>query len=207
MSGDSVVVGLTGGIASGKSMVSEILHACGACILDADAFSRGATEQGSDCYQSILDTFGCQIADGSGKIIRKALADIVFSDEEKRLRLNAIIHPYVLSCLQTGTVKAKAEGKRVIVWDVPLLLEVGWQQYTDCVIVVTADEKTRVSRIVKRDGCDEHAALKRIRAQMSDAEKCSYANFVIVNQSGKERLRERVEQVYHSICSGLSKGL
>lgn len=201
-----VIIGLTGGIASGKTTVSGMLRELGACVLDADAYSRDALRPGAACCARVVDTFGCQIVGDDGTISRKALAGLVFADAELLRQLNAIIHPYVLERMRAETEAAFASGAPAVVWDVPLLLEVGWQRYTDCVVVITADESTRISRIVKRDGCTREEAEQRVRAQMPDAEKCALANFVIVNQSSRERLRERVEQVYRGVCAGQREG-
>lgn len=193
-------IGLTGGIASGKSTVSGMLADLGALILDADQYSRDATEPSNPCFDRIVSMFGCQILSDSGTISRKVLASIVFGDSERRLALNGIIHPYVLSRLCEETDKERRQQNRVIVWDVPLLLEVGWEHYVSCVWMVVADAETRAKRIITRDGVCREDAMRRISAQMSDMEKCRRADCVLMNQGSREQLQARVAMLYQEFC-------
>lgn len=192
-----MIIGLTGTIGSGKSTVSARLAKLGALVLDADTISREAVKKGADGLNKIAEVFGKEVIDANGELDRKALAGIVFSDESKRLILNGIIHPQVLKALKERTHGEKAlNPNRMIVWDVPLLIEVGWVEYVDSVWLVTAPEQTRINRIMARDGCTIKQAQSRICAQMSEEEKVRFSNEIIDNGGSLERLYQRVDALY-----------
>lgn len=192
-----MIIGLTGTIGSGKSTVSARLAKLGALVLDADTISREAVKKGADGLNKIAEVFGKEVIDANGELDRKALAGIVFSDESKRLILNGIIHPQVLKVLKERTHGEKAlNPDRMIVWDVPLLIEVGWVEYVDSVWLVTAPEQTRINRITARDGCTIKQAQSRICAQMSEEEKARFSNEIIDNGGSLEQLYQRVDALY-----------
>ena len=192
-----MIIGLTGTIGSGKSTVSARLAKLGALVLDADTISREAVKKGADGLNKIAEVFGKEVIDANGELDRKALAGIVFSDESKRLILNGIIHPQVLKALKERTHGEKAlNPDRMIVWDVPLLIEVGWVEYVDSVWLVTAPEQTRINRITARDGCTIKQAQSRICAQMSGEEKARFSNEIIDNGGSLEQLYQRVDALY-----------
>ena len=192
-----MIIGLTGTIGSGKSTVSARLAKLGALVLDADTISREAVKKGADGLNKIAEVFGKEVIDANGELDRKALAGIVFSDESKRLILNGIIHPQVLKALKERTHGEKAlNPDRMIVWDVPLLIEVGWVEYVDSVWLVTALEQTRINRIMARDGCTIKQAQSRICAQMSEEEKARFSNEIIDNGGSLEQLDQRVGALY-----------
>lgn len=192
-----MIIGLTGTIGSGKSTVSARLAKLGALVLDADTISREAVKKGADGLNKIAEVFGKEVIDANGELDRKALAGIVFSDESKRLILNGIIHPQVLKALKERTHGEKAlNPNRMIVWDVPLLIEVGWVEYVDSVWLVTAPEQTRINRIMARDGCTIKQAQSRICAQMSEEEKVRFSNEIIDNGGSLEQLYQRVDALY-----------
>ncbi|MDD6721208.1 MAG: dephospho-CoA kinase [Clostridiales bacterium] len=192
-----MIIGLTGTIGSGKSTVSARLAKLGALVLDADTISREAVKKGADGLNKIAEVFGKEVIDANGELDRKALAGIVFSDESKRLILNGIIHPQVLKALKERTHGEKAlNPDRMIVWDVPLLIEVGWVEYVDSVWLVTAPEQTRINRIMARDGCTIKQAQSRICAQMSEEEKARFSNEIIDNGGSLEQLYQRVDALY-----------
>lgn len=192
-----MIIGLTGTIGSGKSTVSARLTKLGALVLDADTISREAVKKGADGLNKIAEVFGKEVIDANGELDRKALAGIVFSDESKRLILNGIIHPQVLKALKERTHGEKAlNPDRMIVWDVPLLIEVGWVEYVDSVWLVTALEQTRINRIMARDGCTIKQAQSRICAQMSEEEKARFSNEIIDNGGSLEQLYQRVDALY-----------
>lgn len=192
-----MIIGLTGTIGSGKSTVSARLAKLGALVLDADTISREAVKKGADRLNKIAEVFGKEVIDANGELDRKALAGIVFSDESKRLILNGIIHPQVLKALKERTHGEKAlNPDRMIVWDVPLLIEVGWVEYVDSVWLVTAPEQTRINRIMARDGCTIKQAQSRICAQMSEEEKARFSNEIIDNGGSLEQLYQRVDALY-----------
>lgn len=192
-----MIIGLTGTIGSGKSTVSARLAKLGALVLDADTISREAVKKGADGLNKIAEVFGKEVIDANGELDRKALAGIVFSDESKRLILNGIIHPQVLKALKERTHGEKAlNPNRMIVWDVPLLIEVGWVEYVDSVWLVTAPEQTSINRIMARDGCTIKQAQSRICAQMSEEEKARFSNEIIDNGGSLEQLYQRVDALY-----------
>ena len=192
-----MIIGLTGTIGSGKSTVSARLAKLGALVLDADTISREAVKKGADGLNKIAEVFGKEVIDANGELDRKALAGIVFSDESKRLILNGIIHPQVLKALKERTHGEKdLNPDRMIVWDVPLLIEVGWVEYVDSVWLVTAPEQTRINRIMARDGCTIKQAQSRICAQMSEVEKARFSNEIIDNGGSLEQLYQRVDALY-----------
>lgn len=192
-----MIIGLTGTIGSGKSTVSARLAKLSALVLDADTISREAVKKGADGLNKIAEVFGKEVIDANGELDRKALAGIVFSDESKRLILNGIIHPQVLKALKERTHGEKAlNPNRMIVWDVPLLIEVGWVEYVDSVWLVTAPEQTRINRIMARDGCTIKQAQSRICAQMSEEEKARFSNEIIDNGGSLEQLYQRVDALY-----------
>lgn len=193
-----MIIGLTGTIGSGKSTVSARLNSLGALILDTDIIAREVVEPNTDGLKEIEKAFGSGAIAADGSLDRKSVAAIVFADKEKRMLLNSIIHPAVLKTLKARTdAELAVNSRRLIVWDVPLLIEVGWTKYVDSVWLVTAPENIRMARIIKRDGCTTTEAESRIRAQMSEAEKRAYSNEIIDNGSSLAMLYERVDALYN----------
>jgi dephospho-CoA kinase len=198
-----MIIGLTGTIGSGKSTVSEHLKSLGALVLDADIISRQVVELGTTGLEQIIALFGGSVINPDGTLNRKAMAKLVFADEEKRLLLNSIIHPAVLNTLKDKTeAETEKNPNRVIVWDVPLLIEVGWNEFVDSVWLVTAPENVRIERIIRRDNCTAEQAEMRIRAQMSEDEKLKYSNNVIDNGSTLEKLYAQVDELYKRYTQG-----
>lgn len=192
-----MIIGLTGTIASGKSTASRELKRLGAVVLDADVFSREAVAKGSPALELIRERFGDGALLPSGELDRRAVAGIVFSDEAKRRELNGIIHPAVLGRLFSGTRDALADDPdAAVIWDVPLLIECGWERYTDEVWLITAPLSVRTARIMARDGASEEAALARIKAQMTDEDKRRAANVVIENDSGEAEFIKKIDALY-----------
>lgn len=182
------VVGLTGGIASGKTNVANVLREMGITVLDADAISRSVTAAGGEALPSIRKTFGDNVFDGD-VLNRRALGDIVFSDEEKRRALEEIIHPMVIGKMQRLTDEAKTD---IVFWDVPLLYETGMDQSCHEVWCVYVSSAEQVRRVMRRDQLTRQQALDRIGSQMPVAEKKRRAQHLI-NTSGSFRdTRRRV---------------
>lgn len=177
-----IVAGLTGGIASGKSTVSGFFSDAGARIIDADKIARAVVRQGTPAYDEICSFFGRAILQPDGRIDRERLGDIIFSDPEKKARLNAIVHPRVLeqSAQMVDHIAAKAPDA-VVIMDVPLLLEAGMEKDLAEVIVVYVPEPLQLQRLMQRDGIGEKAAMARIRSQMPIEEKRKRATIVIDN--------------------------
>ncbi len=200
-----MIIGLTGTIGSGKSTVSARLNSLGALILDTDIIAREVVEPNTDGLKEIEKAFGSDAIAADGSLDRKAVAAIVFADKEKRMLLNSIIHPAVLKTLKARTdAELAVNSRRLIVWDVPLLIEVGWTKYVDSVWLVTAPENIRMARITKRDGCTAAEAESRIRAQMSEAEKRAYSNEIIDNGLSLAMLYERVDALYNKYAEAVS---
>ncbi|MEK7773786.1 MAG: dephospho-CoA kinase, partial [Deltaproteobacteria bacterium] len=177
-----MVVGLTGGIACGKSLVSGELRRLGAHIVDADVISREITAKGSPVYDEIVRGFGRGVVRPDGSIDRKALGAIVFSDREKLLKLNAVTHPAIIKTASEKIERIKkSHPGAVIVVDAPLLIETGMHRAMDRVVVVYADEEKLIERMKKRDGLDEREAKERLSHQMPIKEKIKYADYLIEN--------------------------
>ena len=167
-----LVIGLTGGIASGKSIISDSLRKMGAVIIDADILSRQVVEPGEEAWRKIWRYFGSQAFNEDRTINRKKLADIIFSDPEKRRILNEIVHPEVLNKTQLLIAQYKKEGLApLIVVDAPLLIEAGMYKMVDEVWVIAVAEELQVRRVMARDNISLEAALKRLESQMPMEEK------------------------------------
>ncbi|WP_062295987.1 dephospho-CoA kinase [Demequina maris] len=171
-------IGLTGGIASGKSTASARFRARGARVIDHDELARRAVEPGSAALVDIVSEFGDRVIKDEA-LDRRALAGIVFHDQSARERLNAIVHPYVYAMGAAADRQARRDGVKVIVHDIPLLLESGQGPDFDLVVTVEAPEHVRVSRMVATRGMTEHDALARIRAQATDEERAAIADVVL----------------------------
>lgn len=194
-------IGLTGGIGAGKSTVSARFAALGAVVLDADAVSRQALEPEGCCYDDVLSLFGREIALADGRIDRRRVAGIVFSDAAMLQRLNAIVHPAVRQELlhRASTVPAD----RLALFDVPLLFESGWHRMMHKTIVVAAEDAVRIGRICARDGCTAEEAMARIRNQMPQQQKCRMADYVLTNDGSVATLYQNVDMLYETLCTGL----
>lgn len=189
-------IGLTGGIASGKTTASRRLAELGAAVLDADEFSRAAVEKGSEGLKEIVKAFGGGMLTSDGRLNRQRLGAAVFGDGAARLRLNGILHPAIREGMLRAAEAAEESGFRVIVFDVPLLIECGWQDMADEVWLVTAPMEERLRRIMARDGLSEAAAKRRIASQMSDDEKKPFADAIIDNSGDIELLYETIDRLY-----------
>lgn len=193
-------IGLTGGIASGKSTVAGLFRAWGAFVADADRISRHALDIDTACYDRTVTAFGRDILRSDGTVDRKKVASIVFSDPQALAILNGIIHPYVHEVILEESEKAFLQSpRRLIVWDVPLLFEAGYAAEAASVVVVTARQSLRIQRIVERDGSTKAAALRRIRSQMPDREKVRLADIVIRNNGSREELEKRTREVFDEL--------
>ena len=199
-------VGLTGGIASGKSTVAGLFRSWGAYVADADEISRHSLDPGTDCYERTVSAFGREILFADGTVDRKKVASIVFSDPDALAALNGIIHPYVHDRIRSDCKKAFDEApERLIVWDVPLLFEAGYDAEVSMTVVVTARQSLRIQRIVDRDGSTKAAALRRIRSQMPDREKVRRADLVIRNNGSLEELEIRTKEVFDELLENLDR--
>ncbi|WP_353810004.1 dephospho-CoA kinase [Agromyces sp. SYSU T00194] len=174
------LIGLTGGIASGKSTVARRLVQHGAVHIDADALAREAVEPGSSALAEIADAFGAGLLRADGTLDRVRLGELVFSDEAARTRLNAIVHPRVRELFAEHLAEAeRVDPDAVVVYDVPLLVEASAADRFDLVVVTEAPARTRVDRLVDERGLERGHAQARVDAQATDAERREVADVVI----------------------------
>jgi dephospho-CoA kinase len=195
------VIGLTGGIASGKSLVASMLRDLGAPVVDADALARVAVEPGRPAYRDIVREFGEEVLAPDATIDRKRLAAVVFADQAKRKRLEAITHPRIAQLAQEETAAHAARGAEVVVYEAALLVENGMHRFLDGLIVVAASEEAQLRRAMARDGQGEEAARARIAAQLPLAKKLAVATHVIDNSGSIEETRAQVERLWHKLTS------
>ncbi len=188
-----LVVGLTGGIASGKSTVSTMFREAGIPVISADELAREAVEPGSSGLAEIRRAFGEDLLDAEGKLDREAMARQVFSDRSKRKILESIIHPRVAEGQNRRLRDLERQGRPIAVVDVPLLYESGWERFCDLVIVVYAPRPVQEERLVSRDGMSLEDARARLDAQMPIEEKKKRADRLVDNGSSLEDTRRQVE--------------
>ncbi len=193
------VIGLTGGIASGKSTASRILRELGAPVVDADVLAREVVEPGTEGWRQVIEAFGHGIVLPGGQLDRRRLARLVFADEAARGRLNAIIHPRVRERMQAAVEEARTAGEPAVVLDVPLLMEGGLDAACDQVWVVYVDEETQLFRLMQRDGLPPEEARRRIAAQLPLREKAARADVVIYNTGAVEETRRQVETQWRQV--------
>ena len=184
------VLGITGGIGSGKSTVSGILREKGLLVLDADEISRNVTEPGGKAIPAIAEAFGSRAVNASGVMNRKAVSSIVFSDKKKLDELSTIVHQYVFEEMEDRLEKEREKGTKCVVLDVPIPVK----KFTDMcnqIWVVTCDDEVRLARLAKR-GLDKDEAKRRIDMQMTDDEYCSLGDFSIDNSWDMDSLNDKV---------------
>ncbi|ORX23545.1 dephospho-CoA kinase [Thermoanaerobacterium sp. PSU-2] len=191
------VIGLTGGIASGKSTVSSILKSLGAVIIDADVVSREIMIKGTDTYNILVSVFGREILRKDGEIDRRKLGNLVFADKEKLNKLNEITHPEIIKRIKDIIEEERKKGKeKAIVLDAALLIEMKLFNMVDEVWLVVVDKKTQIRRLMKRDNLSYKDALNRIKSQMSIEDKMKYADFIINNCKDFNAIKRQVELLW-----------
>jgi dephospho-CoA kinase len=190
-------VGLTGGVASGKSTVSEILDELGAVVIDADVLAREVVAAGSEGLREVVDAFGPELLTAEGELDRPAMGAIVFSDPDKRKVLESIIHPRVRE--RAAEIEATAGPSDVVVHDIPLLAETGQATGFDAVIVVDVPAEMQVGRMVELRGMTRDDAEARVAAQASREERLAIATHVVDNTGTLDDLRGRVTEVYREL--------
>ncbi len=195
-----LVVGLTGGLATGKSTVARLFRQCGALVVDADLLARQVVEPGRPAWRDLVRAFGTSIFNDDRTLNRTALAHIVFRNPSKLRRLNRIVHPRVAR-EQARLIKAMAKtGPRaVVIYDAPVLIEAGAHRRMDRLIVVTADQPTQVARLLHRNHLSRAEAIRRIRAQMPLADKVKLADYVLDGTLPLPQLRRHVKTVYREL--------
>ena len=191
------IIGLTGGIACGKSTVSTELRALGAAIIDADALAHELSQPHQPIYNAYVERFGSEIVAADGTIDRAAIARRVFADPAVRAEVDAIAHPLIRMAAEERLRAAREENKRAAVLDVPLLFEAGWDALADETWVVALPREEQLARLLARDtSMDEGEARARIAAQMPLAEKCARADVIIDNSGTKEEIREYIGKLW-----------
>ncbi|MGE5576881.1 MAG: dephospho-CoA kinase [Syntrophothermus sp.] len=199
-------LGLTGGIATGKSTVSKMLAELGATVIDADAIAREVVEPGRPAWREIVGRFGETVLGPGRALDRRRLGGIVFADERAREDLNRIVHPRVAEEMRRRATAAGKAGARVVVLDIPLLFEAGWRDKVDKVLVVAAAPEIQIERLMARDKFSLQEARTRIAAQMPLAEKVRLADYVITNDGAPGETRKQVEELWKKL-EELSKRL
>ena len=193
------VIGLTGGIGSGKSTVSQFLAELGAVILNADEVGHEAFKPDTEIWREVVATFGRQIVTPNGNIDRKKLGNIVFGNHESLSRLNQIMHPRMYALAKAQLEEYRQQGTRVVVLEAPLLLEAGWTSLVDEVWVTTAPEATVLKRLQERTGLSQAESLTRIRSQLSSEERVRRADVVINTECALDELKSKVKELWQRL--------
>ncbi len=193
-------VGLTGGIATGKSYVTRLLRQLGCEVVDADLIAHQVIEPGQPAYQEIVSEFGSEIVGEDGAIDRARLAAIVFADPARRQRLEAIVHPRVKEAQERWLVEVAARNPEAIaIVDAALLIEAGAYRHFDKVVVVYCEPQLQLERLMKRNQLTREEALSRISSQMPAAEKRKYADYVINTSGSFAETRQQVLALYQEL--------
>ncbi|WOI40185.1 dephospho-CoA kinase [Bacillus altitudinis] len=191
----TLVIGLTGGIASGKSTVSQMIKEKGIRVVDADIIAKEAVSKGSAALHQIVQTFGEEVLLPNGELNRQQLGAIIFSDEEKRKKLNAIVHPEVRKKMLEQRDEGVSNNETFVVLDIPLLFESKLEGLVDRIIVVYTTPELQLSRLMNRNDLSEEEALNRIHSQQSLEEKCQKADRVIENTKDLAFMRKQLENI------------
>lgn len=197
------IIGITGGIATGKSTVTDILIKKGYIVIDADKIARQVVDIGLPAYEEVVSYFGESILKEDGTIDRQKLGNQIFCDESSRKKLNDIVHPYVLSAIKKNIDKYIGEEK-ILFLDIPLLIEEidKFQEhkiYFDEIWLIYVDEKTQLNRLLKRDGINEKEGIYKIKAQMPIDMKKDYATRIIDNRGDKKALEKQIDDILFKI--------
>ena len=192
-------MGLTGGVASGKSTVSAIFAELGAVIIDGDKLAREVVEQGTPGLVRVIEVFGPGLLTPEGDLDRAKLGAIVFNDADKRRLLESIVHPLIFE--RYAALEAATGPDDVVIHDIPLLVETGRAAEFDVVVVVDVPEQTQVERMLRDRGWTEDDARSRMASQTSREQRLAIATYVVVNTGSLEALRERVEEVYAALTA------
>ena len=192
-----ILVGLTGGVATGKSTVAKMFKECGAVVIDADELAHEAVKPGTPAWREIVAFFGKTVLNQDRSLNRQALGSIVFRNPKKRRQLEHIIHPRVAREQARLTKQAaRTDPKAVVVYDVPLLFEAGIDTRVDKTLVVTADRETQLARLKKRNGLSRVEAIRRIRSQMPLSKKVRLADIVIDGTLSRHNAMKAVRGIF-----------
>lgn len=195
-----IVVGLTGGIATGKSTVARILAEAGAEVIDADVIARQVVAKGRPAWKKIVAHFGATVLRSDGEIDRPRLAAVVFADTARKLILNRLVHPYVRRQIARILVSLRStRPDAVVVLDIPLLFEAGMHRNLSEIIVVYAPQSEQHRRLTRRDNLSPKAAADRIRSQMPIEEKCRRATSVIDNSGSRQHTRRQTLNLFRQL--------
>lgn len=192
------IIGLTGGIATGKSTASRHLKGLGAFIVDADAISHSLMLPGGEAVEPVRAAFGEQFILEDGSVNRRALGQAIFPDMALRRTLEGIVHPLVQRITLEQIRAAQEAGEMIVILDVPLLFESGMDVLCDETWLITLSAKKQLQRLMDRDFCDEKTAMERINAQMPQEEKAQRATVVIENERTEDKLRSELTGLYNS---------
>jgi dephospho-CoA kinase len=195
-----LLVGLTGGIGSGKSTVARMLEKRGAVVFDADMLAREVVEPGTPGHAAVIERFGANVLAPGGELDREALASIVFADPAARRDLEAIVHPEVRRRFAAGTEAYRDTG-RVVVFSAPLLVETGMHSAFEVLVVVSASNDTQIDRLMRDRGMSEDAVRSRIAAQAAPETRAEVADVLVDNEGTIEELEQQVDRLW----SGLSE--
>jgi len=196
------IIGLTGGIASGKSSVARFFQERGVPVIDADQLSRDAVQPGSNGLARVVAEFGSGILDASGQMDRSKVAAQVFSDARKRSTLEAILHPEIKQLAEQALIRTAEAGHRVVMYMAPLLIEAGATERVDEIWVVTVSPEVQLERLMLRDGLDRETAQRIIASQMPLSEKATYGRIVIDNSGTAEETAGLLARIWAEEIEG-----
>lgn len=199
----TVVIGLTGGIASGKSVVSQMLADRGALVIDADKVGHEAYRRGSGCYDAVVEAFGSDVVGADGEIDRKALGAKVFAEPALRKRLEGIVWPWMRETMDKRLAKIRAEGTPVVVLEAAVLIEADWTPITDQVWVVTVAPEIARQRVMERNGLTAEQADARINAQLTNEERARHAQVIIDNSGTLDELKQHVTAEWEKLAAAV----
>jgi dephospho-CoA kinase len=195
-----LLVGLTGGIGSGKSTVARLLEKRGAVVFDADLLAREAVEPGTPGHAAVIERFGADVLAPGGELDREALASIVFADPAARRDLEQIVHPEVRRLFAEGS-EAYRDTDRVVVFSAPLLVETGMHTAFEVLVVVSATVATQIERLMRQRGMSEPSIRARIDAQAPLEDKAAVADFLVDNEGSLDELESQVEQLWNDLST------
>lgn len=195
-----LLVGLTGGIGSGKSTVARLLEKRGAVVFDADLLAREAVEPGTPGHAAVIERFGADVLAPGGELDREALASIVFADPSARRDLEEIVHPEVRRLFAEGS-EAYRDTDRVVVFSAPLLVETGMHTAFEVLVVVSATVGTQIERLMRQRGMSEPSIRARIDAQAPLEDKAAAADFLVDNEGSLDELQSQVERLWNDLSA------
>lgn len=202
LGGLSMVIGIAGGIACGKSTISKFLEEKGAYIIDADGIGREVVQKGEKAYNEIVRHFGSHILLNNGEINRKKLGNIVFSNPGELKVLNDITHPEIVKRISRKVDNLKKTGVKAIVIDAAILIEMGLNKYCDKIWYIQTDKETQLSRLMERDRFDSKNAQNRIKRQHRNERNISFADVIINNDKPLEKIKKEVIEIWDKTIEG-----